>query len=84
MVRSLEPGNQQVPASSEPFLNKVSSLARNSGDAREVRTPLQEHFAGQDWRARARPTVQTMLGTGLSVVGGNGPLSLEFVVKEPQ
>lgn len=28
--------------------------------------------------------VQTMLGTGLSVLGGNGLLSLEFVVKEPQ
>lgn len=35
-------------------------------------------------RAQACPPVQTMLGTGLSAVGGNGPLSLEFVVKKPQ
>lgn len=36
---------------------------------------MQEHFAGQDWRA------QSTQGTGLSVTGGNGPLSLEFVVR---
>lgn len=86
MVRSPEPGNQQVAASSEPFLNRVSSLAQSDEDACEVRTPLQEHFAGQDWRAQACPAVQTMLGTGLSVMGGKGPLerALKFVVKEPQ
>jgi len=84
MVCALGHGNQRDPSSREPFSSRASSLAQSSGDAREVRTPLPEHFAGQNRRAQACPTVQTMLGTGLSVTGGNGPLSLESVGKEPQ
>lgn len=64
-------GNQQIPASSKPVVTSVSPLAHSRGGAGEVRTSLQEH-----WRARASPAVWTVLGIGLSVVGGNGPWNL--------
>lgn len=64
-------GNQQIPASSKPVVTSVSPLAQSRGGAGEVSTSLQEH-----WRARASPAVQTTLGIGLSVVGGNGPWNL--------
>lgn len=60
-------GNQQIPASGEPFVTSVSPLARGRGGAGELRPSLPGH-----WRAWAAPAVQTMLGTALSVVGGNG------------
>lgn len=64
-------GNSPILASSKPFVTSVSPLAHGRGGAGEVRTSLQEH-----WRAWASPVVQTMLGTALSVMGGNGPWNL--------
>lgn len=48
-------------------MTSVSPLAHGRGGAGEVRTSLREQ-----WRA----AVQTMLGTALSVVCGNGPWNL--------
>lgn len=52
-------------------MTSVSPLAHSTGGAGEVKTSLQEH-----WRARASPAVQTVLGTAVSVMGGNGPWNL--------
>lgn len=60
-------GNQQIPVSRKPFVTSLSPLAHGRGGAGEVRTSLQEH-----WRVQVSPAVQTMLGTALSLVGGNG------------
>lgn len=57
-------GIQQIPASSKPFVTSVSPRHTAEGGAGEVRTSLQEH-----WRA-------AVLGTALSVVGGNSPWNL--------